>query len=116
MFYWYNCKIAYYFAFVNSEISDERIKEIEKYFKINLTEVKELKSAEQEDCIVLPLIRASAGYGSYNSEQGQLAVSKNELIQIGYKKFETLTGVQIFNNSMFPTINDGDLKTGIKNL
>lgn len=62
-----------------------------------------------DDCIVLPLIRASAGYGSYNSEQGQLAVSKNELIQIGYKKFETLIGVQIFNNSMFPTINDGDL-------
>lgn len=73
-------------------------------------------TTNQEDCVNIPLIRASAGHGAYNYESEQLSVSKFELIQLGYKRFEKLIGVQIYNNSMYPTINDGDLLVCDKNV
>ncbi|MEI7474703.1 MAG: S24 family peptidase [bacterium] len=63
----------------------------------------------ENNCYKIPIINASAGGGAYNEVFDIIDISKAELAKMGYKKADRLTAVKIFNNSMYPTINDGDL-------
>ena len=93
------------------EFSEEELTKLEENYKAKLKEVDNVASkiVNQDDCVFLPCVTASAGGGYSVIESEQIAVSKAELIDIGFKKFDNLVIVKISGKSMQPTINDGDI-------
>ena len=91
---------------------DLAIKLSEKYkdfpVKFWLTGSMLIEAQEKADCILLPIIEASAGDGVY-AEIGTLSVPVSELKNIGYIKYDNLLIIRIKGQSMTPKINDQDI-------
>lgn len=87
-----------------TKLSAEKINILEKKFNFSLQ-----NESNDDGCLYLPFLTASAGGGYSLIEAEKIAVPKAELISVIKNGFEKLAVVKISGNSMAPTFNDGDI-------